>query len=79
MSEKQAAIARLIIIILAVVNQSLTIAGYNPLPFSDETLYEAITALFTGYAVILAWWKNNNVTPEAQKAQNELNRLKGRE
>ena len=79
MSEKQAAIARLIIIILAVVNQSLTLAGYNPLPFSDEALYEAITALFTGYAIILTWWKNNNMTPEAQKAQRELNRLKGRE
>lgn len=74
--QRQQAIVRLILIIVALVNQTLTVAGYNPLPFSEDVLYETFTALFSGYAILVVWWKNNNVTPEAVQAQEELERLK---
>lgn len=76
MTQRQEAIIRLIVVILATVNQTLTLAGYNPLPFSDEAIYEVFTGIFTVYSILLVWWKNNNMTPEAQKAQLQLEREK---
>lgn len=76
MTQRQEAIIRLIVVILATVNQTLTLAGYNPLPFSDEAVYEVFTGIFTVYSILLVWWKNNNMTPEAQKAQLQLEREK---
>lgn len=56
--------ARTIVLIVALVNQVLTMFGLNPLPFSDEQIYEGVTALFTVFASLIAWWKDNDMTEE---------------
>ena len=58
-------IVRTIILIVALVNQVLTAAGKNPLPFSVEVLYPGLTAVFTVAASAWAWWKNNSFTQNA--------------
>lgn len=61
-------IIRTIILVAALVNQILTAAGKNPLPFSDEELYTGLTAIFTVAATVWAWWKNNSFTQNALAA-----------
>lgn len=61
-------IIRTIILVIALVNQVLTAAGKNPLPFSDEEIYTGLTLLFTVCATAWAWWKNNSFTKNAVAA-----------
>jgi len=70
-------IIRTIVLFVALLNQALVLFGLNPLPFSEEQVYEWLTALFTIIASLWAWWKNNSFTREAQQADEYLRRLKG--
>ena len=47
------------------LNQFLTITGKNPLPFSEDEIYDGITMLLTTAASLWAWWKNNSFTKAA--------------
>lgn len=75
--EKQT-IARTIVLLVALVNQVLVMVGLNPLPFSDDQVYEGVTAVFTVVTAIWAWWKNNSVSVEAQEADAYLKHLKSK-
>lgn len=65
-------ILRTVVLVVALFNNILTMAGYNPLPFSDEEVYTEATAVFTVGAALWAWWKNNSFTQNALKADEEL-------
>ena len=65
-------IIRTIILVIALLNQILTAAGKNPLPFSDEEIYTGLTAVFTVAAAVWAWWKNNSFTENAIAADEYL-------
>lgn len=68
---------RITVLFLMLVNQvCVSIFNFQLLPFNDEQLYENISTAFTVGASILAGWKNNSFTPEAQKADAYLNKLK---
>lgn len=69
-------IIRTIILVIALVNQVLTSLGKNPLPFSDDLVYEAVTLLVTIGASAWAWWKNNSFTQKAIAADEYLAELK---
>ena len=69
-------ITRTILIIIALINQGLVIAGKNPLPFEDEQIAQVISFGFTAVTSLTAWWKNNNFTSEAKEAQHYLDALK---
>lgn len=69
-------IARTGVLIFALLNQILTILGYNPLPWSDEQFYEGFSLLLTVGASLWAWWKNNSFTKEAIEADKVMKELK---
>ena len=71
-------IARTGLLIFALLNQILTILGYNPLPWSDEQFYEGFTLLLTVGASLWAWWKNNSFTKEAIEADKVMKELKAK-
>lgn len=75
MKIKTETIIRTIVLFLALVNQALTIAGKNPLPFSDEQVTEFLSYLFTVLASLWAWWKNNSFTQNAIQADKVLDDL----
>lgn len=79
MSISTETIIRTIILMVALTNQILTATGRNPLPFSDEVIYEAVTLLVTVGASLWAWWKNNSFTKSAIAADKIMNVLKGKE
>lgn len=69
-------IVRTIVLAVALLNQILTTIGKNPLPFSDDTVYEVATLLVTVASSIWAYWKNNSITQNAIKADKYLADLK---
>ena len=71
-------IARTGVLIFALLNQILTILGYNPLPWSDEQFYEGFTLLLTVGVSLWAWWKNNSFTKEAIEADKVMKELKAK-
>lgn len=73
----QAAFTRLAVLVILVINQFLaTVFGWNPLPFSEEEIYAGVSSLFVAVQSVYVWWRNNNVTEEAQEAQKVLERKK---
>jgi len=67
---------RTIVLVVALINQSLVLAGYSPLPFDDVQVENAVTIVFSVVASLLAWWKNNSLTKEAKEADKYLKELK---
>lgn len=69
-------IIRTVVLVVALINQVLTATGKNPLPFSDDVIYEAVTLAVTIGASVWAWWKNNSFTKAAIEADQYLKDLK---
>ncbi|MHC5228381.1 phage holin [Enterococcus sp. LJL99] len=72
-------IARTIILVLALINQILAIAGKGTLDIVDETIYQVVSLLFTVFSTLLNWWKNNSFTQAAIKADTFLKEEKKNE
>lgn len=61
-------IIRTVLLALALINQSLVLAGYSPLPFEDADVEVFLTGAFTAVMAVWSWWKNNAITRDARKA-----------
>ena len=72
-------IARTIILLLALINQCLSIAGVSPLPIEDEQVETIITTAWTVIAALIAWWKNNSFTQAALEGDKLMHTLKDEE
>lgn len=71
-------IARTIILALALINQLLTVFGYNVINISDDTINTLISTIFTIVMAIISFWKNNSFTQEALEADEVLKELKAK-
>ncbi len=69
-------LTRMIVLIIALINQALALTGFNPIPVDEEALYQFISMAFMGVASIWAWWKNNPVTTEAKWADEKKKKYK---
>ena len=72
-------IARTIILLLALINQCLSMAGVSPLPIEDEQVETIITTAWTVLAALIAWWKNNSFTQAALEGDKLMHTLKDEE
>lgn len=73
---KKETIIRTIVLIIALINSILTMCNINPLPFSDEQIYQGVSAIVTIAATLWAWWKNNSFTKEAIEADEYKKKIK---
>ena len=69
-------IIRTVLLILALINQFLTIMNISPLPIEDEQITELLSLAFTIGTSLWAWWKNNSFTQEAIKADEYLESIR---
>lgn len=76
--EKVKAIVTIIAAGIAFINTILTAKGINPIPFSEEAVYEWVSVGVNAVLIIYAWWKNQNVTDEAQIGQLVIDDLKSK-
>ena len=72
-------IALNIILLLALINQCLSMAGVSPLPIEDKQVETIITTAWTVIAALIAWWKNNSFTQAALAGDALKNEIKARE
>ncbi|MGL5434417.1 MAG: phage holin [Lachnospiraceae bacterium] len=70
-------VIRTAVLVLAIFNNGLAIAGKSPLPIDSEIVTEVISFLFTTAAAFVAWWKNNSFTQAAIEADSYMQELKG--
>ena len=69
-------IIRTVILVVTLINTLLTALGLNPLPFSENEIYQVISSVCTVAAAIWAWWKNNSFTKAAIKADEIMKQIK---
>ncbi|ATO29468.1 phage holin [Bacillus atrophaeus] len=72
-------VIRTVLLLLALVNQTLLMFGESPLDISEEqvnqladTFYAAGSVLFTIVTTLAAWFKNNYVTEKGKRQQSLL-------
>lgn len=75
---KTETIVRTVVLILALVNNCLVMAGHSPLPIDDEQITELLSMVFTIGAALWAWWKNNSFTQAAIAADKYKDTLQGK-
>jgi SPP1 family holin len=63
---------RTFVLVFALINQALVMAGFSPLPFNDEQVENAVTIIFTVVAAIWAWWKDNDITKKARERKAKI-------
>ena len=61
-------IIRTVVLIVALINQVLTMTGHSVLPFDEQQITDGLSMLFTAASALWAWWKNNSFTKAAQAA-----------
>ncbi|ERF48752.1 holin [Staphylococcus sp. EGD-HP3] len=65
-------VVRYIVLLLALINQWLADKGLSPIPVDEETISTIITTVVGLYVA----YKDNPVTKEGKKANDELKQLK---
>lgn len=71
-------IVRTIVLVIALANQALAIAGKEAFPVTEEEIYQIVTLVVTVGASVWAWWKNNSFTKNAIEADKVLDQLNGK-
>ena len=69
-------IARTIILLLALVNQCLSMAGIQVIPIADEDVNLLVSTAWTVVASLIAWWKNNSFTTAALEGDKVMHGIK---
>lgn len=69
-------IARTIVLVLALINQALVIAGKPIINIAEQDIYNAVSLIATIVASVWAWWKNNSFTKEAIEADEYMADMK---
>lgn len=67
---------RLVVLMLALVNQFLTASGLNPIAVSETEMYVTLSAVVSIFAALWAAWKNNSLTASAQQSDILMTNLK---
>lgn len=65
--------ARTLVLVLALISQLAVILGKRTEAIDIDQWQEYVTYIFTVGASIVAWWKNNSFTKNAQEADKVLN------
>ena len=73
---KSDTIIRTILTFVALVNSVLVIMDKDKLPWTEDEVYQGVSAVFAVATGIWSWWKNNSFSPEAIKADEYKDELK---
>ena len=69
---------RSIVFFLTLANQlSVSVFEFKVLPWGEDDMYESVSMVVTAIMSVIAYWKNNSVTVQAQEADEVLSAKKG--
>lgn len=66
----------IVVTLYALVNAGLSLAGINPLPFTDEQVSASVFGVIGIAGTIYGWWKNQNITSASLAGQQLVDALK---
>lgn len=66
----------IVVTLYALVNAGLSLAGINPLPFTNEQVSASIFGVIGIGGTIWGWWKNQNITSASLAGQQLVDALK---
>ena len=66
----------IVVTLYALVNAGLSLAGINPLPFTDEQVSASVFGVIVIAGTIYGWWKNQNITSASLAGQQLVDALK---
>lgn len=69
-------IVRTVLLVLALINQFLSISGHAVLPIEDAQVEVLLTTGITVVMSVITWWKNNSFTQAAIRGDKEMISLK---
>lgn len=78
MSNKQKGYVKIGVLTVTLFNAILVMLGYNPLPFSDDLLYEIFSGLIVFLVPLYTSIKNTDVTDEGVAGTAVTKELKGK-
>ena len=67
MDGKKGAIIRIAVLAITTINAILTASGRNPIPFDESAFTECFAYIINGVCAVWAWWRNNDMTKEAEE------------
>lgn len=65
-------VSRFLVLLLALVNQALTMFGHPVLHIDDATVTQLVTLAWTAGSAIWCYWKDNDVTKRARAKKARL-------
>jgi len=65
-------VMRTAVLLLALVNTTLQLFGFDILPFTENEVEIGVSALLNMTAALTAWWWNNSFTEKAREADKHL-------
>lgn len=74
--ERVKAIVTILVTLFSLANAGLSLAGFNPLPFTDEQVSATLFAVIGVIGTIYGWWKNQNITSASLAGQQLVDALK---
>lgn len=66
----------IVVTLYALINAGLSLAGINPLPFTDEQVSASVFGVIGIAGTIYGWWKNQNITSASLAGQQLVDALK---
>ena len=75
-AERVKAGVTIVVTLYALANAGLSLAGINPLPFTDEQVSASVFGVIGSVGTICGWWKNQNITSASLAGQQLVDALK---
>ena len=74
--ERVKAVVTILVTLFSLVNAGLSLAGFNPLPFTNDEVSTTLFAVIGVIGTIYSWWKNQNITSASLAGQQLVDALK---
>lgn len=74
--ERVKAVVTILVTLFSLANAGLSLAGFNPLPFTNEQVSATLFAVVGVIGTVYSWWKNQNITSASLAGQQLVDALK---
>lgn len=76
MKIKTETLIRTAVTFFVLINSVLVILGKDKLPWTEDEVYTAVSAVAAAVTTLWSWWKNNSISAAAIKADEYMDSLK---
>lgn len=76
MKIKTETLIRTAVTFFVLINSVLVILGKDKLPWTEDEVYAAVSAVAAAVTTLWSWWKNNSISAAAIKADEYMDSLK---